>query len=510
LDLQEALMVREEEACVGCELEAEPGPASPAAIVIFGATGDLAARKIIPALYNLDRSGRFHAASRVIGVGRRPMTTEFFRGSLAESTRGFSHSGFDPAVWAKLAARIDYLEGDMADDKLYSRLAARLVEPGMPPDRIFYLAVGPDQFAPTALALARAGLGSASFSSATERPSSRLVVEKPYGRDLESARALTRFLHEAFAEKDIFRIDHYLGKETVQNLLYLRFANSIFEPLWNRNYIEGVEIEVLETGGIGSRGGYYDGAGAARDMLQNHLVQLLCLTAMEPPSSLDPEALRDEKVKVLRALPRYANEDYLARSVRGRYSAGRSPAGIAIPDYVAEERIRPGSATETYVAVRLELDNWRFAGVPFVLRTGKALDRQVSEIRIHFRQPPQSLFSLPAGETLSRNVLVLRIQPDEGLWLSFNAKVPGQTRVNRSELRFSYREADDYFPEAYERLLDDAIAGDSTLFIRADEAEAAWSLVDGLEAAWRSPGAAKPIDYPAGSAPLPLPGEVVR
>ncbi|MEI6873715.1 MAG: glucose-6-phosphate dehydrogenase [Spirochaetota bacterium] len=493
------------EACEDCDLEEAPGAPEPAAIVIFGATGDLAARKIVPALYNLCRAGRFHPASRIIAVGRRALTTPAFRESLAEATRSFSHTGFDEGIWNELALRLDYLEGDLGAASLYESLARLLAAPGMPAIRLFYLAVGPDQFSPVAAGLARAGLGSAGRLRGPVDRIGRLVVEKPYGSDLESARTLTRELHDAFAERDIFRIDHYLGKETVQNLLYFRFANSVFEPLWNRNYIESVEIEVLETSGIGNRGGYYDGAGAARDMLQNHLVQLLCLTAMEPPSSLDPEALRDEKVKVLRALPRYGAEDFLARSLRGRYTASG-----AIPDYLSEAKVSPGSSTETYVALKLELDNWRFAGVPFFLRTGKALDRQVSEIRVHFRSPPQKLFSMPAGSHLAQNMLTLRIQPDEGMWFSFNAKVPGFSRVTRSELRFSYRETDRYFPEAYERLIDDVIAGDSTLFIRSDEAEAAWGLVDGLESAWRSPGAPPIRDYAAGSPPPTFAEEAER
>jgi glucose-6-phosphate 1-dehydrogenase len=498
------------DACEGCDLEPTPLEPEAAVIVIFGATGDLTARKILPALYNLARAGRFHAESKVIAVGRKAFSSTEYRASMEEAIRSFSHTGFEEGGWRGLATRIEYLQGDLGDADLYSRLGARLGEAGTPSIRLFYLAVGPDQFGVVASGLARAGLGSAG-KDRNGSAVGRLVVEKPYGRDLASARALTAELHTAFAERDIFRIDHYLGKETVQNLLYLRFANSVFEPLWNRNYIEEVEIEVLETSGIGTRGGYYDGAGAARDMLQNHLVQLLCLTAMEPPSSLDPEALRDEKVKVLRALPRYSTGELLARSVRGRYTRRRqSVKGATIPDYVAEARVSPGSRTETYVALRLELDNWRFAGVPFVLRTGKALDRQASEIRISFRSPPQRLFAMPSGNHLERNVLTLRIQPDEGLWMSFNAKVPGFSRVNKSELRFSYRETDRYFPEAYERLIDDAIAGDSTLFIRADETEAAWGLVDGLETAWNSPGAPPIVEYAAGSpAPL-LPGETSR
>jgi len=290
----------------------------------------------------------------------------------------------------------------------------------------------------------------------------------------------------------------------VQNLLYLRFANSVFEPLWNRDHIESIEIEALETVGIGTRGGYYDRAGAARDMLQNHLLQLLCLTAMEPPASLDPEAIRDEKVKVLRSVPRYAAAEWKDRSLRARYAAGNSATEGPIPHYLGEAKVAPESTTETFVALRLEVDNWRFAGVPFVLRTGKALDRRSSEIRVRFRAPPRALFSDYGGE-LGQNLLTIKIQPDEGVWFSFNMKVPGRPRVEQRDLRFSWREGDG-LPEAYERLLDDAIRGDSTLFIRADESEAAWELVDELRRSWNSAEASPLLEYPAGAAPLALGG----
>ncbi len=477
-----------------------------ASFVIFGATGDLAARKIVPALYNLARGGHLHPGTRVLCVGRKEFTSEGYRSAMELSTRQFSHTGFDQETWDALAQRIDYLVGDLDDESTYAMLSTMLADSSMPETRLFYLAVGPDQFPRVAYGIARAGIGTAACHDTA--CATRLIVEKPYGRDLSSARALSEKLQHSFDERDIFRIDHYLGKETVQNLLYFRFANSVFEPLWNRNYIERVEIEVLETVSVGSRGGYYDGAGAARDMLQNHLIQLLCLTAMEPPSSMDPEALRDEKVKVLSALPHYSAEEFCARSLRGRYVAGRQggrPEGQAIGAYLSEPKVAPGSMTETFVALRLELDNWRFAGVPFILRTGKALERQQSEIRVYFKPTPGRLFAMPDGSGLGRNVLTLRIQPDEGLFLSFNAKVPGVARVAGHELRFSYREAEGYMPEAYERLIDDAIAGDSTLFIRADETEAAWAFVDRLEEAWASPGAPPLVEYPAGSPPPELP-----
>jgi glucose-6-phosphate 1-dehydrogenase len=491
-----------------CDLSGAALSPEAAAIVVFGATGDLARRKIVPALHGLSLAGILPEETRVIGFARSALSDAEFRSALRESLeRGARDAPGAGSAWERLERRITYLQGDLDDPGAYARLAARLGEGGMPENALFYLAVSPDKFEVAARNLSAAGLGSPGRAGAVggaprlPRPAGfrRLVVEKPFGGDRASARSLNRALQECFAESDILRIDHYLGKETVQNLLYFRFANSIFEPLWNSSHVESVEIEVLETGGIGTRGGYYDKAGAARDMLQNHLVQLLCLTAMEPPASLDAEAIRDEKVKVLRSIRDYPREELLLRSRRGQYSAGVLADGSRRAAYRDEPKVAPGSTTETYVSLALEVDNWRFAGVPFVLRTGKALDRQASEIRIRFRRPPAALFSKFCGDTLSPNALSIRIQPDEGMALRFNAKVPGAARLGASELRFAYREANAaYFPEAYERLLADALAGDSTLFIRADEAEEAWRIVDALESAWA--GGPPPEPYPAGSA----------
>ncbi len=490
-----------------CDLSGNSLEPESAVIVIFGATGDLARRKIFPALYNLERMGIMPKDTAVIGFARRELGDEEFKASVRESCARFSHSRpLDEAAWAAFSRRLSYHRGSFDDDAAYDSLAERLAAPGLPPGFLFYLAVAPEEFSVVARRLAAVGLGSsppaAGAAPADEelrRRFRRLVVEKPFGRDRASARLLNSTLQDCFAEEDIFRIDHYLGKETVQNLLYFRFANSIFEPLWNRNHIESVEIDVLETGGIGTRGGYYDGAGAARDMLQNHLVQLLCLVAMEPPGSLGPESIRGEKVKVLKSIRDYSARELLERSVRGQYSAGISAEGAPLPAYVDEERVAPCSTTETFASLALEVDNWRFAGVPFTLRTGKALDRQVSEIRVTFKRPPATLFAGYCGDLLSPNVLTLRIQPEEGMWLRFNAKEPGAARVVPKELRFSYRERNEaYFPEAYERLIADALAGDSTLFIRADEADESWRVIDALEAAWASVG--RPVLYPAGSA----------
>ncbi len=484
-----------------CDLNGAALEPRDAAIVVFGATGDLAHRKIVPALFNLQLAGILPEGVRIIGFARREQGDREFRASLKEACGRRSGTGpADAAAWERFERRITYIRGEFADPAAYGRLAEELAAPGMPEGALFYLASAPESFETVARSLAAAGLGSPGRGGAArERPSGsrRLIVEKPFGRDRASARSLNAALQECFDERDILRIDHYLGKETVQNLLYFRFANSIFEPLWNSSHIQSVEIEVLESEGIGTRGGYYDGAGAARDMLQNHLIQLLCLTAMEPPATLDPEAIRDEKVKVLRSIRDYGREELLRRSRRGQYSAGVLAGGGSCRAYRDEPKVAPGSTTETYVSLRLEVDNWRFAGVPFVLRTGKALDRRMSEIRVNFRRPPATLFSGWCGEALSPNALAIRVQPDEGMALRFNAKVPGAARVGPSELRFAYREGnEDYFPEAYERLLADALAGDSTLFIRADEAEEAWRIVDALEAAWE--GAPPPESYAAG------------
>jgi glucose-6-phosphate 1-dehydrogenase len=491
-----------------CDLSGNALEPEAAAIVVFGATGDLSRRKIFPALYNLERMQILPSETVVIGFARRELSSEAFIEEMRGACAVNSHSKpLDEGAWERLSRRISYFRGSFDDEAAYRGLARVLAQTGMPVNALFYLAVAPEEFANVALGLARVGLGAPPGSREDTRRAAgegfrRLVVEKPFGSDLESARSLNATLQSCFAEDSLFRIDHYLGKETVQNLLYLRFANSIFEPLWNRNHIESVEIDVLETSGIGSRGGYYDRAGAARDMLQNHLIQLLCLVAMEPPTGLDPESVRGEKVKVLKSIREYSSDELLARSVRGQYSmipADRAGSnGAPRLSYLDEARVAPGSRTETFVSLRLEVDNWRFAGVPFTLRTGKALDRQVSEIRVLFKRPPATLFAGFCGDLLLPNALTVRIQPDEGMWLRFNAKEPAAERVAPKELRFAYRERNDaYFPEAYERLIADALAGDSTLFIRSDETEEAWRIVDALENAWAS--GPPPLLYPIGS-----------
>ena len=501
-----------------CNLDNGAFSPQSAVFVVFGATGDLAHRKIFPALFDLFVGGILPKELVMVGFARKPLDDTAYRANLKQGCSKYARQGnFSDAQWAEFASRIFYLPSDLDDIAGYRRLAdiiegrdasfsSRAGGASCTPNALFYLAVGPEYFGTIAERLGQAGLGTAQGESGGAWR--RLVVEKPYGRDGESAKALTSILHNSFAEKDIYRIDHYLGKETVQNLLYLRFANSVFEPVWNRNHIESIDISVFETEGIGGRGGYYDTAGAARDMLQNHLIQLMCLTTMEPPAGLDPENIRDEKVKVLRSISRYKPEDMFARSRRGQYVGGVDEAGREACGYREEAKVRPDSTTETFVALRVELDNWRFSGVPIRLMTGKAFSSKFSHIVIHFRRPPVALFAAQCGETLIHNTLTIRIQPDEGVWLRFNAKVPGLPAIKASELRFSYREVADYMPEAYERLIADALAGDSTLFIRADESERAWGIVDTLEAAWNSADAtASPENgglllYPAGS-PVP-------
>jgi len=508
-----------------CSLENKAFAPDPAIFVIFGATGDLSHRKIFPALFDLFAEEILPRDLLVIGFARKPLDNASFRADLRQSCAKFARRGkFSADQWEAFAQRIFYLASDLDDPAGFRRLAdmvagrdadfaVRRKGRSLPPNVLFYLAVGPEYFDAIAGRLGSAGLGSAELEPiglgvAAPRGWRRLVVEKPYGRDGESAKALTASLHTSFSEKDIYRIDHYLGKETVQNLLYLRFANLVFEPVWNRNHIEAIDISVYETEGIGGRGGYYDSAGAARDMLQNHLIQLMCLTTMEPPASLDPESIRDEKVKVLRSISSTMLEGMVARSRRGQYVKGRGPGGEELPAYRDESRVKPDSSTETFTSLRLELDNWRFSGVPITLSTGKAFAAKFSQIVIHFRRPPSALFAAQCGDSLMHNTLTIRIQPDEGVWLRFNAKVPGMPAIKASELRFSFREVADYLPEAYERLIADALSGDSTLFIRSDESEHAWRIVDALEKAWASvdpaaaPEAGGLLLYPAGS-PIP-------
>jgi glucose-6-phosphate 1-dehydrogenase len=511
-----------------CSLDSGGYNPEPAVFVVFGATGDLSHRKIFPALFDLFLGRILPENLLMVGFGRKDLDHKKFREGLRQGCESFARaSAFNEEQWKKFSSRIYYLRSDLEDAQGYVRLADILTgrESGffknidsIPKNILFYLAVGPEHFGTISDRLGEVGLGSRrdrggqkAVSGVKPSPKQgwrRLVVEKPYGRDGESAKALTAVLQRSFAERDIYRIDHYLGKETVQNLLYLRFANSVFEPIWNRHHIESIDISVFEIEGIGDRGGYYDSAGAARDMLQNHLIQLMCLATMEPPASLDPESIHNEKVKVLQSIASYSPASLLSRALRGQYVRGVDAKGRSLPGYREETRVKPDSSTETYVAVTLELDNWRFAGVPIRLRTGKAFASKFSQIVIHFKRPPAALFTAQCGESLMNNTLTIQIQPDEGVWLRFNAKIPGQSAIKANVLSFSFKEVSEYLPEAYERLIADALAGDSTLFIRADESQQAWRIVDTLEEAWAKTDPGVPPDkggllfYPAGS-PIP-------
>ncbi len=480
-------------------ISSTPPKMQPIAAVIFGATGDLTHRKIVPAFYHLAKNNLLPEGSAIIGFARRPKSDEEFRKDLGEALQNFSHTKpVDEAVWNKLAQHIYYFQGELDDAEAYKKLSEKLQ--GLPEAKeingnyLFYLATAPEFFGPAAENLKAAGLASA--SDGVKR---RLIVEKPFGHDLASAKELNKTLQASFAERDIFRIDHYLGKETVQNLIYFRFGNSIFEPIWNRLYIDHVQITVAEQMGVESRGGYYDHAGATRDMMQNHMFQLFTLTSMEAPASLDAESIRDEKVKVLRSIPTPSLEFLQKNTVRAQYGGGFIN-GKPVPAYRQEEKVAQNSMTETFAAARFEIDNWRWHGVPFYLRTGKALATSFTEINIIFKRPPGVLFSAASDEQLRRNTLRIRIQPNEGISVKFNAKVPGEPRSEPVDMAFTYKGGfDHYLPEAYERLIVDAMVGESTLFTRSDEVEEAWRLIDAVKSAWAKQGGRDLPLYACGS-----------
>ncbi|MCF7732661.1 MAG: glucose-6-phosphate dehydrogenase [Akkermansiaceae bacterium] len=483
-----------------CRLDHHRRQVEVATVVIFGASGDLTSRKLIPALYQLYAGGQLPEDFRVIGFARRDKTDESWRAELREALDRYSRTGpVDEVLFTGFAERIHYCRGDLAETDGYTKLAgmiAAMPTPELRENRLFYLATSPSQFGIIAEQLHEANLLERGPAAGWHR----LVVEKPFGRDLSSASALNQELIRHAHEQQIFRIDHYLGKETVQNILMFRFSNSIFERLWNRDAVDHVQITVSEKLGVGRRGGYYEESGALRDMVQNHLLQVLALIAMEPPVALDAEPIRDEKVKLLSAVRRLLPEQVAKQVVRGQYRAG-VVAGQAIPDYRAEEKVATGSDTETFVALKLFIDNWRWAGVPFYLRTGKALAESASEVRVQFKPTPNVLFAAQCGPRLDANSLTLRLQPDEGITLHFNGKIPGVgIGLRPVRMHFSYdSEFGAYTPEAYERLLLDALSGDPTLFIRRDEVEQAWEIVDSVRAGWEGQGMADDAFYPAGS-----------
>ena len=463
-------------------------------LVIFGASGDLTQRKLIPGLYSLAHDGLLPSGQTIVGIARAEMTDEQFRATMREACDKHARTRpVDDAVWETFARGLFYVQGEFADRNAYERLRERLEgfdkTRGTGARRIYYLAVPPDFFDDIAQNLAAAKMVNDPEKSG---PYTRVIIEKPFGHDLESARALNQIAVSIFRERQVFRIDHYLGKETVQNLLVLRFANGIFEPFWNRQYIDHVQITVAETIGVEKRGGYFDANGIARDIIQNHMLQLLSLVGMEPPVAFEANAVRDEKVKVLRALRPIEN------AVRGQYVEG-SVLGEEAAAYRAEEKVNPNSNTETYAALKVYVDNWRWADVPFYIRAGKRLPKRVTDISIHFRQAPYPLFSR-LGVKMQPNVLAIRIQPDEGISLKFDSKVPGPA-VRTAPVTMEFRYATSFGaepPEAYERLLLETMLGDATLFARRDEIETAWAWLDPLLQRWaRDPR--PPHFYPAGT-----------
>ncbi|HEX8310381.1 MAG TPA: glucose-6-phosphate dehydrogenase [Chthoniobacteraceae bacterium] len=470
----------------------------PCTVVIFGASGDLTFRKLIPALYNIAADGDLPAALSVVGFARREKTDESFRTELEEAARKYSRQGVSDELWQSFSERIFYHQSEFGDLDGYKRLVQRLEEldseHSTGGNRLFYLSVAPSEFGGILNQLAAVGLNKAKAGSWA-----RVIVEKPFGKDLASAQELNRVVNEVFHESDTYRIDHYLGKETAQNLMVLRFANAIFEPLWNHRYIDHVQITGAEPLGVEGRGPYYDAAGATRDMVQNHLLQLLSLVAMEPPVELNADSIRDEKVKVIRALRQMSSDDVAKNVVRGQYSAGAINSKDVI-GYRQEERVNPESMTETYVAIKLHVDNWRWADVPFYVRFGKRLAKGGTEIAVQFKNTPDVLFS--RDETVGPNVLVIRIQPDEGISLRIQAKRPGASvKIEPVKMDFHYGTSfGKASPEAYERLLLDAMSGDATLFARRDEVEHAWAFIDQIEHAWHKHPNPPPLcEYPAGS-----------
>jgi glucose-6-phosphate 1-dehydrogenase len=452
--------------------------APPGALVVFGASGDLTHRKLLPALGSLHRRRLLAPGFAVVGVARTALDDEAFRDLMMAAVP-------DTPGWEEVVKVSRYVTGDYDDHDTFTKLKEVLDDLdgdlSLPGNRTYYLATVPAMFDHVAAGLGTVGLNRPPHPDAAVR----LVIEKPFGRDLESARHLDAALHQTFEESQIYRIDHYLGKETVQNVLALRFANAIFEPLWNRRYIDHVQITVAESLGVEKRGGFYERAGALRDIVQNHVMQVLSLTLMEPPGSIDAQGIRDEKVKALRSVVIPTPDDVISNVVRAQYDSGWSE-GVAVPAYRQEPDVDPNSRTETYVAMKLEVDNWRWAGVPFYIRTGKRLPKRTTEVALQFQRVPHLAFNAAESRELRPNALVLRIQPDEGVALRFGAKVPGQAFQVRDVLMdMSYGAAFlEEAPDAYERLLLDAMVGDPTLFIRSDEVDQAWQIVQPILTTW--------------------------
>jgi glucose-6-phosphate 1-dehydrogenase len=468
--------------------------APPCVMIVFGASGDLTARKLMPALAELADNRQLPSAFAVVGIARTEMSDDDFRRRMEEAVPDAS-----PA-WSSLVKGFRYVAGEYAEPETFDRLKEVLEDVdrqrGTSGNRLYYLATVPTVFADVARALGEHGLA----TPESDDDFVRVVIEKPFGHDLQSARELDAALHAVFDESQIYRIDHYLGKETVQNLLALRFANSIFEPVWNRRYVDHVQITVAESLGVEHRGGFYETAGAVRDIVQNHVLQVLALTCMEPPATIDAQGIRDEKVKALRAVDILTADEVLSDVVRGQYDEGWVD-GQQVRAYREEEDVARDSSTATYTAMRLRIDNWRWAGVPFYVRTGKRLPKRLTEVAMQFQGVPHLPFEASDARGLGPDALVLRIQPDEGITLRFGAKVPGQAfRVRSVSMDFSYGAAFlEEAPDAYERLLLDAMLGDPTLFIRTDEVEQAWRIVDPILRVWEEEADAPLSHYPAGT-----------
>jgi glucose-6-phosphate 1-dehydrogenase len=473
-------------------------PVHPTTMVIFGASGDLAKRKLLPAIYNLAHEGALPEQFNLIGVSRGEMSDDEFRKGARESIAEFSRRDADDKVLDALTERFRYVTGSFDDESMYDRLGGVLDEFDDEADtefnRLFYLSTAPSFFPVISEALGEHGL------NRNEGSEVRIIIEKPFGTDLDSAKELNRRVLACFDESQVFRIDHYLGKETVQNMLVLRFANGIFEPLWNRSYVDYVQITAAEDIGIGSRAGYYDKSGALRDLIQNHMLQLLMILSMEPPVSFSADEVRDEKVKVLHSIPAPEPEDVKSMAVRAQYSEGAS-AGEEAKAYLDEEDVPEDSTTETYAAVRLMIDNWRWAGVPFYLRTGKRLARKITEIAVTLKPVPHLAFEQQGSLGVEPNQLVLTVQPNEGVSLSLVAKIPGaRMSVRPVNMEFLYGTSFmSQSPEAYERLIMDTMRGDATLFARNDEVEAAWAICDPILKAWQESDESLP-KYESGSA----------
>jgi glucose-6-phosphate 1-dehydrogenase len=475
-------------------LESIPGRmADPCAMVIFGASGDLTKRKLIPALHNLFKDGLISNEFNVIGLARRSVSEEQFRDQIKSDLKQYASDTLTDDVWNWFSSRLHFVQGDFHDQTTFIALKKKLLElsgESFDPGNIFYyLATSPDHFSDIIRQI-----GAVQLARQTEEHWRRVIIEKPFGNDFQSAKKLNAEIRQVFQENQIYRIDHYLGKETVQNILVFRFANGIFEPIWNRRYVDHIQITVAETIGVERRGGYYDTAGALRDMIPNHIFQLITLTAMDPPISFEADAVRDEQTKILKAIPPMTPEHVLSRIVRGQYGEGTID-GKRVPAYRSEQNVKSDSVTETYVALKLFIENWRWAGIPFYVRTGKYLPVRTTEVTIQFKRAPLMLFRDVNVESLMPNRLIIQIQPEEGISLSFGAKIPGPlVRIGTVNMDFHYK---NYFGSkpttGYERLLYDCMLGDATLFQRADMVESAWAVVEPILDVWK---ALPPRDFP--------------